>query len=74
MLKTTAKQGYTRRMARQDADAARMAGVVEGQQDLMSRLIARHKRDTDYEKKRAAHAKQSGKGARECSRRSGGNA
>lgn len=69
MLKRTAAPSYTEKMSRSDAQAARMSGVVDGQQDFMSRLIARDARDTAYEKKRLANAKRSGKGPRECLRR-----
>lgn len=69
MLKRTAKHNYTAKMSRQDADAARMSGVIDGQQDLMSRFLGRDAREKKYETKRAVNARMSGFGARECLRR-----
>ena len=69
MLKRTASPSYTEKMSRADAQAARMSGVIDGQQDVYDRLFARNQREAAYEKKRLANAKRSGKGFRECARR-----
>ena len=69
MLKRTCHINYSCKDSRADAQAARMAGVVDGQQDLMGRFLGRDAREKKYETKRTANARMSGFGARECERR-----